>query len=516
MNDPHIWWYLTRASALIAWVLMTMSVLWGILLSTRVMRRIDNPAWLQDLHRYLGGLTLLMVGLHMVTLMLDGWLKFSITETLVPFATDFKPLAVALGIIAFYLLAAVQGTSLVMNKLPRKFWKGLHYASYVALLLVALHAGWTGTDVGAWWYRVLAIVLISVATISVMVRIITGTRTGGSAISTPRASDKAKTTPSPTVLDMPAAPLPGTRTMVVSSIASAAEDVLAIRLLPLGGGQLPVWHPGAHITLHLPNGLQRQYSLCGDPAERSHFDIAVLKTQTSEGGSEWIHSSLTPGMTLEVSGPLNHFELEPANEYLFIAGGIGITPIKGMIESLPERRKWKLVYAGRSRSSMAFLDELIERYPDRVDVFASDEHDASLDVFALTSASTAQVYCCGPESLMSTVAGFVPAERMHLERFVALERESVLPAAPIEVSCKKSKKSFVVDADESILDALENNGLPVLGSCKKGVCGTCEVRVVEGKPIHLDSVIDDEEKDRLKVMYPCVSRAEAGKLVLDI
>ena len=129
MNDPHIWWYLTRASALIAWVLMTMSVLWGILLSTRVMRRIDNPAWLQDLHRYLGGLTLLMVALHMVTLMLDGWLKFSITETLVPFATDFKPLAVALGIIAFYILFAVQGTSLIMNKLPRKFWKGLHYSA---------------------------------------------------------------------------------------------------------------------------------------------------------------------------------------------------------------------------------------------------------------------------------------------------------------------------------------------------------------------------------------------------
>lgn len=514
MNDPHIWWYLTRASALIAWVLMTMSVLWGILLSTRVMRRIDNPAWLQDLHRYLGGLTLLMVALHMVTLMLDGWLKFSITETLVPFATDFKPLAVALGIIAFYLLAAVQGTSLVMNKLPRKFWKGLHYSSYVALLLVALHAGWTGTDVGAWWYRVLAIVLISVATISVLVRIITGTRSSGTTKPQVASTSSDKTEALP-VKTSPAPQLE-TRTMVASSIEPVADDVLAIRLLPLGGGQLPVWHPGAHITLHLPNGLQRQYSLCGDPAERSHFDIAVLKTQTSEGGSEWIHSSLTPGMTLEVSGPLNHFELEPANEYLFIAGGIGITPIKGMIESLPERRKWKLVYAGRSRTSMAFLDELLERYPDRVEVFASDENDTTLDVYSLASTSSAQVYCCGPESLMSTVAGFVPADRMHLERFVAVARESILPAEPIEVTCKKSKKSFVVDADESILEALEENGLPILGSCKKGVCGTCEVRVVDGKPIHLDSVLDDEEKDRLRVMYPCVSRAESGKLVLDI
>lgn len=510
MNEPHIWWYITRASALIAWALMTMSVLWGILLSTRVMRRIDNPAWLQDLHRYLGGLTLFMVALHMVSLMLDGWLKFSLTETLVPFATDYKPLAVALGIISFYILVAVQGTSLIMNRLPRKFWKGLHYSSYVALLLVALHAGWSGTDVGSWWYRVLAIVLISVATIAVLVRIITGTRTGSA--SAP-ARDKVVPGAEKTA---PPRPQIDTRTMVVSTLEDVAQDVRAIRLLPLGGGQLPVWHPGAHVTLHLPNGLQRQYSLCGDPAERTHFDIAVLKTEQSEGGSEWIHANLSPGMTLEVSGPLNHFELEPANEYLFIAGGIGITPIKAMIESLPVRRKWKLIYAGRSRSTMAFADELMERYPDQVKIHASDEQDSQLDVYSLTASSAAQVYCCGPESLMSAVASFVPADRMHLERFVAIARESSLPASPLEVTCRKSRKSFVVDPEESILDALEENGLPVLGSCKKGVCGTCEVRVVEGKPIHLDSVIDDAEKDRLKVMYPCVSRAEGDKLVLDL
>ena len=117
---------------------------------------------------------------------------------------------------------------------------------------------------------------------------------------------------------------------------------------------------------------------------------------------------------------------------------------------------------------------------------------------------------------MSAVAECVPAERMHLERFVAVNRESTAPAQAIEVSCRKSKKSFVVQPDESILEALEENGLPVLGSCRKGVCGTCEVRVVEGKAIHLDSVMDDDEKDRLRIMYPCVSRAEGTKLVLDI
>lgn len=508
MNDPHIWWYITRASALIAWVLMTLSVVWGILLSTRVMRRIDNPAWLQDLHRYLGGMTLIMVVLHMVSLMLDGWLQFSLAETLVPFATDFKPLAVALGILAFYILAAVQGSSLMINILPRKFWKGLHYSSYAALILVSLHAGWTGSDVSTWWYRVLAISLIAIATVSVLLRLLVGSKTAGKS-----QSQKAEATS-----EKELAPIKRieTRTMVVASLTKVASDVVLIRLLPLGGGQLPAWYPGAHITLHLPNGLQRQYSLCGDPAERTHFEVAVLKTADSEGGSEWIHASLTPGTTLEVSGPLNHFELEPASDYLFIAGGIGITPIKAMIESLPQRRTWRLIYVGRSRSTMAFVKELEERYPNQVEVYASNKRKKPLDVYGLVAASEAQVYCCGPESLMSTVASFVPSERMHFERFVALERESSGPIGPVEVSCRKSKTSFVVGPKESILDALEENGLPILGSCRKGVCGSCEVRVVEGVPIHLDSVMDDEEKDRLRVMYPCVSRAEEGKLILDL
>jgi len=523
MNEPHLWWYVTRASALVGWALMTASVLWGILLSTRVMRRIDNPAWLQDLHRYLGGLTLFMVGLHMVSLMLDPWLKFTVVEELIPFGTDFKPLPVALGIVAFYLLVAVQGSSLIMNRLPRKFWKGLHYASYGALLLIALHAGWTGTDVSTWWYRVLAIVLIGVATIAVLTRVIVGRRNGASPA-------KASTS---TITDVPAVaqstaedagehhvrPTPATltkRTMVVASIEPVAAEVLAIRLVPLGGGQLPVWHPGAHITLFLPNGLERQYSLCGDPAERDHFDIAVLRTQHSEGGSEWIHSELALGMTLEVSGPLNHFELEPASDYLFIAGGIGITPIKGMIESLPERRKWRLIYAGRSRSTMAFVDELEQRYPDRVEVYARDEQKVDLNVTSLLEGNTAQVYCCGPESLMSAVAAEVPPKLMHLERFIAVARTSVVPAGEVNVTCRKSKKDFTVPAGTSILSAMEEAGVPIMGSCNKGVCGTCEVRVVEGTPVHLDSVMDDAEKDRLRIMYPCVSRATGDKLVLDV
>ncbi|RJT85750.1 ferredoxin-NADPH reductase [Cryobacterium melibiosiphilum] len=510
MIDPHLWWYVTRASAIIAWALMTASVLWGILLSTRVLRRIDSPAWLQDLHRYLGGAALVMVGLHMVSLMLDQWLKFSAVEVLVPFATDFKPLPVALGILAFYLLVAVQGSSLLMQRLPRRFWKILHYASYLTVLLVSFHAGFTGTDVGTWWYRAVAITLIGLTTVAVIVRMVTGTRSGRSRTPVVRSGATDVSVGEP-------AHVQEKRSMVVASVTTVADGVLGIRLEMHEWERLPLWQPGAHLTLHLPNGLQRQYSLCGDPAERNHYDIAVLHTRESAGGSAWIHKNLLPGMTVEVSGPQNHFALEPASEYLFVAGGIGITPIKAMIESLPAHRVWRLVYAGRSRSTMAFADELVARYPGRVRIHAGDESDAALNLAAIVTHGLpeAEVYACGPESLMTAVAALVPARHLHLERFVALLR--VAPAAqPVLVTCRKSRQDVLVPAGQSILTALEERGLPVLGSCRTGVCGTCELRVLAGTPQHLDSVMDDAEKDRLRIIYPCVSRASTSTLVLDV
>ena len=506
MNEPHLWWYISRASAIIAWALMTASVVWGILLSTRVMRRVDNPAWLQDLHRFLGGTMLIMVGLHMVSLMFDKWLAFTPGEVLVPFATDFKPLPVALGILAFYLLVAVQGSSLLMNRLPRRFWKGVHYSSFAALILISFHAGFTGTDVGSLWYKIVAVALIAVVAVAIIIRISTGTATRPA-----RKIDAKRAAPG----GASPVPQPEKRGLVVASATPIAEGVLGIRLERHDWAPLPLWHPGAHLTLHLPNGLDRQYSLCGDPADRHHYDIAVLRTVDSEGGSEWIHQHLIPGMTIEVSGPLNHFELEPAPEYLFIAGGIGITPMKAMIESLPAQRDWRLVYVGRSRRTMAFAAELEERYPSRVLIQASDENTASLNLDEVIGLGGDEVYCCGPESLMSAVASRVPAERMHLERFVALERAG-RPAAPVHVECRKSRKAFDVPAGQSILEALEENGLPVLGSCRKGVCGTCEVRVLAGDPEHLDSVMDDAEKVSLRIMYPCVSRATTPGLVLNI
>jgi ferredoxin-NADP reductase len=290
---------------------------------------------------------------------------------------------------------------------------------------------------------------------------------------------------------------------------------LGVRLVPVVGGNLDVWHPGAHVTLYLPNGLERQYSLCGDPAERGHFDIAVLKKRGSTGGSKWIHENLKVGTELEVSAPRNHFDLEPAAEYVFVAGGIGITPIKAMIESLPPKRKWQLHYFGRSRTTMAFAAELEADFPDRVFISAADEREADPDIKSLVAAPGAEVYCCGPEALMSAVAAHVPEASMHLERFVAVERIADVVSSVV-MNLKKSQRQVVAAADESLLDALMRDGVPILGSCKKGLCGTCEVRVIDGQPEHLDSIMDDAEKDELHIMYPCVSRSRTPELTLDL
>jgi ferredoxin-NADP reductase/DMSO/TMAO reductase YedYZ heme-binding membrane subunit len=520
MTDPHLWWYVTRASALVAWGLMTFSVIWGILLSTRLLRRVDNPGWLRDIHGYVSGLAVIMVLLHMLSLMLDGWLKFSIAEVLVPFDAHYRNTPVALGIVAFYLLVGVQVTSMMLHRLPRRFWKAVHYSSYVSLILVSFHAGLTGTDVGSPWYRVLSVALIVLAAGAIIVRVIAGRSVA--APQTARAAGTAATSSPPaaetTQVERAGTPaLPeGFELFVVSGRRIAAEGVIGLRFVSTTHSELPVWTPGSHITLHLPGGLQRQYSLCGDPADRTFYEISVLRSPTSTGGSDWIHDNLVPGMAIPISGPANHFELLPAPEYRFIAGGIGITPIRAMIESLPDRRDWRLLYLGRSRRSMAFASELEFAYPGRVFVFARDEQQYQVNLAGFVAGSDPLVYACGPESLMQTVSDLVAHERIHFERFRPIERLALNAARPVDVTCRKSRKQFVVEPGANILEAMEENGVPVLGSCRKGVCGSCEVRVVSGTLEHLDSVQEDAVKDELSIMYPCVSRGTSSELVLDV
>ncbi|CND73572.1 ferredoxin [Mycobacterium tuberculosis] len=306
---------------------------------------------------------------------------------------------------------------------------------------------------------------------------------------------------------------------VVDRVEQVADQVVAVTWRAADGRQLPQWTPGAHIDVELAPGVVRQYSLCGDPADRSRWRIAVLRERRSRGGSARIHT-LGRGERLWLRGPRNNFELRPAHRYVFIAGGIGITPILPMVRAADAAgTDWCLHYGGRNRRSMAFADELA-RYGSRVVVRPQDEQGL-LDVAAIvgTPRPGTLVYCCGPEGLLAAVTGWRaawPPGHLHTERFrgqmIDTSRDS-----SIDVECRASGITVTAGPDESVLEALERaGGVVIASSCREGVCGTCEATVLDGVPDHRDSILSDEERAANDVMMTCVSRARTSRLVLDI
>jgi ferredoxin-NADP reductase len=305
--------------------------------------------------------------------------------------------------------------------------------------------------------------------------------------------------------------------VVITERRELATGVVGLHLAAQSGAPLPEWAPGAHVDLHLPGGLVRQYSLCGDPADRGRWRIAVLREPDSRGGSACVHDKLAVGDELAVTGPRNHFPLAAAEDYLFIAGGIGITPILPMIAATERAgRRWRLVYGGRTRAAMAFRDELA-RYGERVLLRPQDEYglldlDAAFDA---TGPGTA-VHCCGPEPLLQAVEARCLPERLHVERFAPKDADPDAVDAGFEVVLAGSGRVVPVPAGCSILAALEAGGVEVLSSCQEGTCGTCETGVLEGIPDHRDSVLTRAEQAAGDVMMICVSRAASSRLVLDL
>jgi len=305
----------------------------------------------------------------------------------------------------------------------------------------------------------------------------------------------------------------------VSGTRQVAEDVLEIRLRRADHAELLPWTPGAHIDVHLDNGLVRQYSLCGDPAERNTWTIASLRDPQSRGGSNRLHQ-LEPGDALEVRGPRNHFPLAEDDAFVFIAGGIGITPLLPMIEWVQMRGlPWKLHYAGRSTDSMAFAQDLTERFGDRVELYSS-EHGKRMDLSHLARAipDGAGVYCCGPERLLVAVEEQVSPQlggHLHVERFRPRELDTS-DSSDISVELAESGFTVEVPADRSILEVVREAGVVIESSCEEGTCGTCETEVLDGEPDHRDSVLSDFEREMDETMMICVSRACGRHLVLDL
>ncbi|MEU0647772.1 PDR/VanB family oxidoreductase [Streptomyces umbrinus] len=307
--------------------------------------------------------------------------------------------------------------------------------------------------------------------------------------------------------------------LVVERRDLAAEGVLALTLRHPLGEELPAWEPGAHIDVVLGPGLERQYSLCGDPADRRSWRVAVLREPDGRGGSAHVHGQLEAGGKVRVRGPRNHFALQPSPRYRFVAGGIGITPILPMLaEAEASGAEWTLLYGGRTRNSMAFVEEL-SPYGDKVRIAPQDEAGL-LDLAAElgTPQPGTLVYCCGPGPLLDAVeerCAQWPKGSLHVERFQPKVQETGADTE-FEVVLERSGRTLTVPADVSVLDTVRSAGVEVLFSCTEGTCGTCETDVLEGAPDHRDSVLTDEERETGETMLICVSRCRGKRLVLDL
>ena len=310
------------------------------------------------------------------------------------------------------------------------------------------------------------------------------------------------------------------RVLRVVDRSEATADVAVLHLAAFDGGPLPEWQPGAHVDLMLPGGQKRQYSLCGDPADRDRWRIGVLREPASRGGSAFLHRWAEPNMRLLARDPGNHFQFQPATDpVLFIAGGIGITPLLPMVRRAAELGlRYRLVYGGRSRASLAFADELLAHHGDQVTLWPEDDlGQLPLDELMKEHGASTTVYCCGPGGLLDAVEARFNTHpgRLHVERFSPRDIGPVTNR-PFQVVLARAGLTLDVREDRTILETVTKAGIDVLSSCEDGICATCETRVLEGTPEHRDSVLDDFQRAAGATMMICCSRAVSETLVLDL
>ncbi len=327
-------------------------------------------------------------------------------------------------------------------------------------------------------------------------------------------ADPAETTPART-------PAPvGLIDVRVIAIRYAARDTNLYQFARLDGKPLPAYEPGAHIDLHLPNGLVRQYSLIEAEPDPGSYTVGIKRDPASRGGSRYVHDELRVGKTLKISAPRNNFPLvENANHVVLFAGGIGITPIWCMVQRLEKLgRSWTLYYACRSRSDMAFLHALEAMAPAQ---FHFDDESAGgfLDVAALVAEAPedAHLYCCGPTPMLNAFEAATadwPREQIHIEYFTPKQTPDKKGGFVVELA--RSKQEFVIPEGKSILEVLLDAGVDVDYSCELGICGACEQRVISGVPEHRDAILTEEEQaSNTKVMI-CCAGCKSERLVLDL
>ena len=302
---------------------------------------------------------------------------------------------------------------------------------------------------------------------------------------------------------------------------AVAQGIYLFELRHPEGAALPAFTPGSHLTVQVPSGVRRNYSLCGDPADTRTYQIAVKRDDAGRGGSVSMADEVQVGQLLPVSWPRNNFELaERANSFIFVAGGIGITPILSMMRHLKRTAhgSFKLYYLTRDAVSTAFIDHIKAEFASQVQIHHDNgDIDQALDLWPVfEKPANAHVYCCGPKGLMDSVedmTGHWPSGSVHFESF-GVDAKAFADNAPFDVRLAKTGATVHVDAGQTILEALRGAGLRIPSSCESGTCGSCKTRLLAGVAEHRDMILFEEEKaDHIMV---CVSRAKSDELVLDL
>lgn len=306
----------------------------------------------------------------------------------------------------------------------------------------------------------------------------------------------------------------------VTSVIWKSPSVRAIELRSPDREELPRFTVGAHVDLHLPIGLVRSYSIMNNPSERHHYLLGIAKDPRSRGGSAYVHDHIQVGQCIRVGAPRNLFPLdETAKRSVLLGGGIGITPLVGMAARLHELGlDWTMHYAVRSREEAAFAEDL-EQYGDRVRVHCDDEEGGVLDIAPIVANADqgSHFYCCGPAPMMhafGTHTRHIEPSRVHVEHFTPIQEANAAGGFLVELA--RSGHTVAIPEGSTILEALSNAGVSVPSSCQQGVCGTCEVAVLAGKPDHRDSILTERERAANNVMMICCSGSFSDRLVLDL
>jgi len=512
--DKELWWYLARAGGLTAWWLLCIAVLWGLLLSTRVLGQRPRPSWLLDLHRMLGGLALVFTGLHLVGLYFDQWAGFGLLELLLPMQSGYRPSAVAWGICAFYVLLAIELTSLVKTRIPEAVWRWVHRSAFVLFVVATVHTFMAGSDGANRWIRGGAVLVCYGLVVLTVFRI-------GVLRQTRRARPRTTGTAMPAAVTA-AAPAAGRfhfHPLRVKEIVRETADAVSVAFaVPKELAPAFRFDPGQHLTLraHLDGDeVRRSYSLCSGVTD-GELRIAVKQV---EGGlaSPWVNRRLAVGDVVEVTAPAGRFRTEinalHERHLLGIAAGSGITPVLSILKSVlavEPRSRFTLVYGNRDADSTIFRDKLArlqDRYGGRLRVvhvlsrcdrtepplrgringtkIAELEHLLDLE-------SVDDAYLCGPREMTLDVRDALvdrglERERVHVELFGGSatgpatgspESDVVRNVAVVD---RGARSELAVRGDETVLDAALRSGVDLPYSCREGVCGTCRAKLACGQ-----------------------------------